>query len=333
MNNDINSYNHAFTSLKQTVDHELTMVNQLLLSLASDKDVALIEEIGSHIISAGGKRIRPVICLAMANLFGVTNQNHIYLAAAIECIHTATLLHDDVIDESQMRRGIKTANHIWGDKASILVGDFLFSQAFKLMVKTESIVSLGLLSHTSAVISQSEVTQLQELGNIDFKLDLYLKLINAKTAQLFAAASAVGAISAGATQDDVDSCSKYGEALGMCFQIIDDILDYTGDSHDFGKKLGNDFYEGKVTAPLIFALQNADSADRAKIQELFSRRDEHKSFIDIRDLIISFGGITSSIQLAEKYCHIGQKHLLNLPDNNIKHNLTKLIHSTIDRDY
>jgi len=323
----------AFIQLKQMVDPELAQVNQLLLGMAGAQDTDLIEEISRHIMSAGGKRIRPVICLAVAGLFAPEGMNHIYLAAAIECIHTATLLHDDVIDESQTRRGLKTANNIWGDKASILVGDFLFSQAFKLMVKTESLESLGLLAHTSAVISESEVQQLQEIGNIEFGFELYLKLINAKTAQLFAAAAAVGAMAAGADKAQVESCFGYGENLGMCFQIVDDILDYMGDNNSFGKKLGNDFYEGKVTAPMMFAIKNADSAGKKRIYELFAKRDEVESFAAMRQVIIDNGGIRDALLMAEEYCRTGQSHLKDLPECAMKQGLYDMINFIIKREY
>lgn len=322
----------VFNQLKTSLSKELEKVNILLMSMAKDHDVNLIENIAKHIMSAGGKRIRPLVCLASAGLFSPKNDNHIYLATSVECIHTATLLHDDVIDESDSRRGMKTANHIWGDKASILVGDFLFSQAFRLMVKTNLLSALERLSHASSVIAESEVSQLEQLGNINFSLDLYLKLINSKTASLFSTSAAVGAIAGGASEKEIEICDKYGESLGMCFQIIDDILDYTGDDN-FGKVPGNDFYEGKVTAPMIFALQNADSKYKEEIVTLFEDRENEASFIKMKNLLMELGGFTEAYSLAEQYCNKGIEYLNMLPNSSLKKHLSDLIYFTASRDY
>jgi octaprenyl-diphosphate synthase len=321
--------NNIFSELKQAFYEDLNQVDQVLLKLADAEDTSLINEISMHLMVAGGKRIRPLVCLATARMFGIDNTNHIYLAAAIECIHTATLLHDDVIDRSKTRRGRSTANNIWGDKASILVGDFLFAQAFKLMVTTGSLESLDLLSKTSAVIAESEVSQLQALGNLDFSLDQYLKLINAKTAQLFAAAAATGAISA--KSDMVDICAQYGQALGMCFQIIDDILDYAGSTSDFGKKIGNDFFEGKATAPLIFAYKNADAEDKILMNQLFDGRHLDGNFSIMQQLVIKHNGIKESFHLVEFYHSQALYYLAKLPKN--QSHLQAIINFAIKREH
>lgn len=322
----------ALSQLKILLNDELEQVKHLLIDMAKSQNIALIDKISHHIMRAGGKHIRPLLCLASANLFRKNSKNHIYLSTAIECIHTATLLHDDVIDESKTRRGLQTANHLWGDKASILVGDYLFSQAFKLMVRTDSLKALGILAHTSAIIAESEVWQLQEIANLNMPLASYLSLINAKTAKLFAAATEVGALTAGATASEISAIANYGEALGMCFQIVDDILDYTSLNADFGKKLGNDFYEGKVTAPLIFTIKNANRSTKELIGKLLNSRTPN-DFSKIVEIIKEYNGIEEAVMLAKNYCQQGQKHLELLPASEIKTILHNLITFVVERDY
>lgn len=321
-----------FDTIKNIVEDDLSHVNELLFSMAKSHDAQLIDKISSHILSAGGKRIRPILCLAFSRLFNKECTDQIYLAAAIECIHTATLLHDDVIDESKTRRGLKTANNIWGDKASILVGDFLFSQAFKLMVHTGSIKALEILATASAIISESEVMQLDQIGNIDTDLQSYEKLINSKTAELFAAASSTGAMSAGVSDVFVSDARDYGKALGMCFQIVDDILDYTGAQESFGKEIGNDFLEGKVTAPLIFAIKNASVKDRGEIGSLLINRHENGAFEVVKGLIIKNHGVDDAFRLAESYADSGSKLLDKFPSNKIKDGLEGLLFQIISRN-
>lgn len=329
---DKNINNSPFNTLKNIVEKDLSHVNELLFSMAKSHDAQLVDKISSHILSAGGKRIRPILCLVFARLFNQECMDQIYLAAAIECIHTATLLHDDVIDESETRRGLKTANNIWGDKASILVGDFLFSQAFKLMVNTGSIKALEILATASAIISESEVMQLDQIGNIDMDLDSYNKLINSKTAELFAAASSTGAMSAGANEDLVSDSRDYGRALGMCFQIVDDVLDYTGKQESFGKEIGNDFFEGKVTAPLIFAIKNASIEDKEKIKSLFVNRHQNGAFEKVKELIIKNKGVEDSLRFAQEYADSGLKILENFPNNQIRNGLKGLFLQIILRN-
>jgi octaprenyl-diphosphate synthase len=220
-------------------------------------DVAIIPALADHLIAAGGKRLRPLLCVAAARLCDTANTHHHNLSAAVEFIHTATLLHDDVVDSSNLRRGKVAAHLIWGAPSSVLVGDFLFSRAFELMVETGSLEALGILSKASAVIAEGEVWQLTKAFDINLSIDTYIEIISAKTAALFAAASESGAVSAKATPEQREALRLYGLYLGLAFQIQDDALDYTGSAADLGKNAGDDFAEGKATLPLLLAVQRS----------------------------------------------------------------------------
>ena len=219
----------------------------------------LIRDLTSHLISAGGKRLRPLLTLASAALFDYKGGYHIHLAAVVEFIHSATLLHDDVIDESLQRRGKPTANMLWDNKSSVLVGDFLFSRAFQLMVETGSIAVLDSLSNASAEISESEVLQMSLSQNLETTHKQYMQVIKGKTATLFASACEVGGIISDADDNQVNALQLYGQALGISFQMVDDFLDYAGDKSDLGKNIGDDFREKKITLPIIFSLENDDN--------------------------------------------------------------------------
>ncbi|MES2120421.1 MAG: polyprenyl synthetase family protein [Pseudomonadota bacterium] len=237
-------------------------VNAVILERMQSK-VALIPELAGHLIAGGGKRMRPMLTLACANLLGYPGTRHHKLAAAVEFIHTATLLHDDVVDGSGMRRGKRTANIIWGNPASVLVGDFLFSRAFELMVEDGSLKVLRILSHASAVIAEGEVDQLTAQRRIDTGEDHYLDIISAKTAALFAAACRVAPIVAEAGEDDELALESYGRNLGIAFQLTDDVIDYASDSETMGKGVGDDFRDGKMTLPVILAYARGSESDRA----------------------------------------------------------------------
>jgi octaprenyl-diphosphate synthase len=254
-------------------------------SLAVDED--LIQLISNHLASAGGKRMRPILTMLTAKMYGYEGKDAIKLAAAVEFIHMATLLHDDVVDGSKMRRFLPTANVVWGSKASILVGDFLFSQSFKLIVSTKSLLSLEVLSGASAIIAEGEVSQLTQLESKDiFSEEEYLKVINAKTAELFGSACSVGAIVAG-KENDADLLREFGLRLGNIFQIADDALDYFSESEKVGKNVGDDFYEGKITLPLIL-LRDKITADERKVLEslLASESRLEADFILIQEMMI-----------------------------------------------
>ena len=237
-------------------------VNAIILARMQSK-VAMIPELAGHLIAGGGKRMRPMLTLASAELCDYPGTRHHKLAAAVEFIHTATLLHDDVVDGSEMRRGKRAANLIWGNPATVLVGDFLFSRAFELMVEDGSLKVLKILSHASAVIAEGEVDQLTAQRQVETSEDHYLQIINAKTAQLFAAACRIAPVVAEAGEEAEDALDSYGRNLGIAFQLVDDAIDYASDSETMGKGRGDDFRDGKVTLPVILAHARGDAADRA----------------------------------------------------------------------
>ena len=246
---------NSYLRLKNLVGSKLDDVSQLIkYKLASE--INLIHKMTDYHVKSGGKRIRPLLTLASAQLCGYEGGNRdINLAACIELIHNATLLHDDVIDNSQLRRGIKTANSVWGNQSSILVGDYLFSRCFEMMVEDGNLEILKLLSSTSALISQGEILQLQHKGEVDMLEETYLKIISSKTASLFLAAAKIGPIISGKENKYKDALESYGKNLGLTFQIADDALDYNSDLKLFGKNIGNDFFEGKITLPIILLFQ------------------------------------------------------------------------------
>jgi octaprenyl-diphosphate synthase len=240
---------------------DMARVNELILSKAGS-DVEMIPQIAEHLISSGGKRLRPMVTLAAAQMFGYAGENHVKLATSVEFMHTATLLHDDVVDESGMRRGRQTARMIWGNQASVLVGDFLLGQAFRMMVDVGSLDALDVLSMAASVIAEGEVMQLAAAQNLETTEDEYLAVIRAKTAALFSAAAEVGPIIAGASRSDRAALRSYGTNLGLAFQLVDDALDYGGSSKDLGKNVGDDFREGKVTLPVILSYRRGTAEER-----------------------------------------------------------------------
>ncbi len=256
------AFSEAVAGLRADNAEGLAAVDQEIISrLASSVD--MIPEIAGHLVQAGGKRLRPLLTLAAAGLFSYRGEKHVPLAAAVELIHGATLLHDDVVDESRMRRGEKTANLIWGNKESVLVGDYIFSRAFELMVATGSLQVLQILSHASSVIAEGEIMQLTTQNNLQTDIDRYLSVINAKTAALFSAATHTGAIIAGASPRESEAMAQFGQNFGTAYQLIDDALDYAGFEADLGKSVGDDFREGKMTLPVIISFATADDDEKA----------------------------------------------------------------------
>jgi len=251
-------------SIRKLIDltaADMGRVNELILSKAGS-DVELIPEIANHLISSGGKRLRPMVTLAAAQMFGYSGDGHVRLATSVEFMHTATLLHDDVVDESDLRRGRKTARMIWGNQASVLVGDFLLGQAFRMMVDVGSLDALDILSAAACVIAEGEVMQLAAAKNLETTEDEYFSVIKAKTAALFSAAAEVGPVIANATKTDRAALRSYGMNLGLAFQLVDDALDYGGSSSELGKNVGDDFREGKVTLPVILSYRRGSAEER-----------------------------------------------------------------------
>ncbi len=247
--------------LAEHLSDDLAAVNDLIRERMASKHAPRIPEVTAHLVEAGGKRLRPMLTLATARLMGYGGPYHVHLAATVEFIHTATLLHDDVVDESEKRRGRPTANLLWDNKSSVLVGDYLFARSFQLMTETGSIEVLRILSRAAATIAEGEVLQLTAASDIGTGEEVYLQVARGKTAALFAAACEVGGVIAGAPQQQVDALAAYGDAMGIAFQIADDLLDYWG-GNDIGKNKGDDFRDRKLTLPLIKAIAAADAAER-----------------------------------------------------------------------
>lgn len=249
--------------LAEWLADDMAAVNAMIRARMASEHAPRIPEVTAHLVEAGGKRLRPMLTLAAARLCGYSGENHVKLAATVEFIHTATLLHDDVVDESQRRRGRPTANLLWDNKSSVLVGDYLFARSFQLMVETDSLRVMDILANASAVIAEGEVLQLTAAQDLRTTEDTYLKVVRGKTAALFSAATEVGAVIAGVSEDQIKALWTYGDALGIAFQIVDDLLDYGGSDAVIGKNTGDDFRERKLTLPVIKAVAKADADERA----------------------------------------------------------------------
>jgi len=305
---------------------------EVILKEESASPVAMIPDLSGHIISAGGKRLRPMVTLAAAHAAGGANPATHNLSAAVEFIHTATLLHDDVIDESDLRRGKPAAKAIWGNSASILVGDFLFAQAFTLMVRTGSLDILGILSHASTVIAEGEVHQLAALGRYDLPTEEYLKIIESKTAALFEASARAGALSAGSA-DHADALANYGKNLGLAFQIVDDALDYGGITSVIGKSVGDDFREGKLTLPVIIARRRGSDEDRAFWDRAMNvETQEESDLAHAIHLIRQTDAAQASLDEAKAYVGLAKSALVSLPDSDYKQVLSDLADFCVSRE-
>ena len=285
----------------QLVAGDLNSVNAVILDRMQSQ-IPLIPELAGHLIAGGGKRMRPMLTLASARLMGYTGARHHRLAAAVEFIHTATLLHDDVVDGSDLRRGKRTANIIWGNPASVLVGDFLFSRSFELMVEDGSLKVLKILSNASAVIAEGEVNQLTAARRVDLGEDRYLDIINAKTAALFAAACRIAAVVAERPEGEEAALDAYGRNLGIAFQLVDDAIDYVSDAGTMGKDAGDDFREGKMTLPVILAYARGDADDRKFWKDAIEgRRDTDADFAHAIDLVRRSRAVDDTLARARHY--------------------------------
>nr|WP_237154080.1 polyprenyl synthetase family protein [Oryzibacter oryziterrae] len=287
--------------LMRLVEPGMARVNALILEMAGSH-AKMIPDIARHLIDSGGKRLRPMLTLACAEACGYSGENHVKLAAAVEFMHTATLLHDDVVDESELRRGKPSARMLWGNQASVLVGDYLLGQAFQTMVQVGSLDALAVLSKAASVIAEGEVLQLVAAKNLATGEEQYLKVINAKTAALFSAATEVGPIIAQSTADMRRAMAEYGTQLGLAFQLVDDALDYGGSSMTLGKKVGDDFREGKVTLPIVLAARAGTTEDRT----FWSRTIEHGEINDgdlerAIDILRKQGAIAATVERARSY--------------------------------
>jgi octaprenyl-diphosphate synthase len=310
---------------------DMGRVNELILSKAGS-NVELIPQIANHLVSSGGKRLRPMLTLAAAQMFGYRGEGHVKLATAVEFMHTATLLHDDVVDESGLRRGRTTARMIWGNQASVLVGDFLLGQAFRMMVDVGSIEALDVLSSAACIIAEGEVMQLAAAKNLETTEDDYLAVIRAKTAALFSAASEVGPIVAKAGRSERAALRSYGTNLGLAFQLVDDALDYGGSSSELGKNVGDDFREGKVTLPVLLAYRRGTADERAFWKRSIENGETDGAALDKAiGLMTRTGAIADTIGRARHFGEIARDALAPLGDTAQKSALLEVIGFCIAR--
>ena len=317
----------------QLVADDMNGVNAVILERMQSK-VALIPELAGHLIAGGGKRMRPMLTLACAKLVGYPGTRHHKLAAAVEFIHTATLLHDDVVDGSGMRRGKRTANLIWGNSASVLVGDFLFSRAFELMVEDGSLKVLKILSSASSIIAEGEVEQLTAQRRIETDEEQYLAIIGAKTAALFAAACRVAPVVAEANEDVEDALESYGRNLGIAFQLADDVIDYASDSDVMGKGVGDDFRDGKMTLPLILAYARGSETDRSFWRDAVSGdRVSDDDLAHAIELMRSTEALADTTECARHYGRRAIDSLANFPAGKAKSALTEAVEFAVRRAY
>ena len=317
--------------LMTLVETGMEGVNKIILDHAIS-DVKLIPELAGHLISSGGKRLRPMMTIASALLCGYEGGHHITLAASVEFMHTATLLHDDVVDDSDLRRGRKTARLLWGNEASVLVGDFLLGQAFRMMVDVGSLEALRVLSNAAAVIAEGEVWQLSASKNTATTEDEYLAVIDAKTAALFAAAAEVGAIIAGRPQEEWEALRSYGRNLGVAFQLVDDALDYAGEAAKLGKTVGDDFREGKITLPVVLAYRRGSPEERLFWRRCLQDGDQRKG--DLEQAIAymnQHGSIADTIERARHYGDIARDALAIFPQSDCRFALENAIDFCISR--
>jgi len=300
------------------VASDLSAVNQLIVQRL-ESQVPMIPRLAGHLIVSGGKRLRPALTLACALLCGYSGQRHLKLAACVELIHSATLLHDDVVDASALRRGEPSANAIFGNRASVLVGDFLFSRAFQLMVEDGSIEVLRVLANAAAVMAEGEVMQLEAVNNSSVSEQTYLEIARAKTAELFAAACRIGAMVADRPAAEAEALRAYGINLGMAYQIVDDVLDYSADNNGLGKSSGNDFREGKTTLPVILAVHRGSEAERLFWSRVLDeRKQSEEDFLIAREILERRNALADSLDRAGHYGAIARDALGLFPDSRIK---------------
>ncbi|MEM9279006.1 MAG: polyprenyl synthetase family protein [Pseudomonadota bacterium] len=321
----------SINGLLSLVQEDMQRVNSLILS-KTGSEVQMIPEVAKHLIDSGGKRLRPMITIAAAQMFGYEGEAHVTLAASVEFMHTATLLHDDVVDESDMRRGKLAARMLWGNEASVLVGDFLLGQAFRMMVEVGSLPALDVLSHAATVIAEGEVLQLATAKNLETTEDEYLQVIRSKTAALFAAAAEVGPIIANENNATVSALRSYGNNLGLAFQLIDDALDYGGSASDLGKNTGDDFREGKVTLPLLLAYRRGNNEERDFWRNaIVEGNSTDEALAHAIKLLKSHDAISDTVARARHYVEIAKDALGTLPESEHKNALVDVLDFCVSR--
>lgn len=323
----------ALDRLVSATQSDMEQVNELILSRA-DSHVAMVPELARYLIDSGGKRLRPMLTLAAARLFDEALGAEIKFAAAVEFMHNATLLHDDVVDESNMRRGKPAARMVWGNQASVLVGDFLLGQAFLMMVETGSLDALEVLSRAAAIIAEGEVFQLAKTGDVATTPDEYDRVIRAKTATLFAAATEVGAMAGGADDAARTAMQTYGLELGRAFQLVDDVLDYGGSTGVLGKNAGDDLREGKMTLPVILALGQATPVERELITSALGNADaDAETFGKVLAILNKYDALDATLETANGYVETAQSALTDLPDTPMRTLLSDVARFCVERAY
>jgi octaprenyl-diphosphate synthase len=320
----------ALTDLTQD---DIQRVNQAIIA-RMESPVILIPQVAGHIIAAGGKRLRPMVTLATARMCGYRGDRHIGLAGCVEFIHTATLLHDDVVDESDLRRGAASANAVWGNKSSVLVGDFLFSRAFELMVEDGNLDVLRILSQASSIIAEGEVLQLVTANDTETSEADYLEVIGAKTAKLFAAAAEIGAVVADRPEKEWHALDSFGHNLGMAFQLVDDVLDYSARQATLGKTVGDDFRDGKITLPVVLAFNAADESEKTFWRQTLEDQEQKKGdFRRAVGILEKSGALAATIERARDYGTRARQALELFPESNIKTALLESIEFAIYRSH
>jgi len=320
-----------FASIQNLTESEAQAIDQLILEELSS-DVVLINQLGHYIINSGGKRLRPMLLLLTAKALNYDEDKHLLLAAVIEFIHTATLLHDDVVDESDLRRGKESANAVWGNAASVLVGDYLYSSAFEMMVRTNNMRVMEILSKTTTAIAEGEVLQLLNCNNPATTEEKYLEVISRKTAILFSAATRLGAVISSATPEIEKNLADYGQHLGMAFQLIDDALDYTSSKDELGKNLGDDLAEGKPTLPLIYAIEKG-TKEQANVVIEAIKTGSRDSFNAVYEIVKATNAISYTELRAEEEAQKAIDAISTLPDSEYKNALELLARFSVQRNY
>ncbi len=323
---------NPYDKLKNVLVDDLSKVSKLIKERMQSEHAPLIGEISNHLIGSGGKRLRPLLTLAAAKICGYQGEFHIHLAATVEFIHTATLLHDDVVDESERRRGRSSVNILWNNSSSVLVGDYLFARSFQMMTETGRLDVLKTLSNASAKIAEGEVLQLTQSEDITTDEEIYYKIIRGKTAALFSASTEVGAMLADADKDTIKALASYGDALGISFQIVDDILDFIGDGAKIGKNLGDDFRERKLTLPMIHAISKADDKELEFWERTIVDGDQNsEDFEKALDILKNRLSIDYTKEVAIEWSKTAKKTLTNLPDTPLRNILEELSDYVVSR--
>lgn len=318
-------------ALHGLVNEDLKAVNRVILE-RMESPVALISQLAGHIIASGGKRLRPMLTLSTAKMCGYTGRRHIDLAACVEFIHTATLLHDDVVDESDLRRGNATANAVWGNKPSVLVGDFLFSRAFQLSVADGSLQVLDILANTSATLAEGEVMQLVTSNDTETSEDAYLEVITAKTAALFASACRLGGLVAERPSQEQDALASFGLNLGIAYQLVDDALDYSAAEKDLGKSIGDDFRDGKITLPVLLAFRRGSLQEREFWKRTMENVEQNENDFSLAlNLITKHNSLDDSFDRARHYGSVAKDALGLFKDGPEKHALQDVVNFCISR--